>query len=775
MAQAGVVRIAGRLLDEELLKELQQVAPACSRRALAQRLCQAAEWHTASGKPALMSARKALAHLTRQGHLPPAAGCPIAGRRAVALPSYQPIQGSLEDLGPLELVLVKPRSESSRCWRALLDTFHYLGAGPLCGAQLRYLVLSTKGPVAALSFSAAALKLAPRDHWIGWSAEVRRQNLHRVVNNSRFLIPPHVEVPNLASHVLGQVLRRLPADWQEHYGYQPLLVESFVELNRFSGGSYRAANFQAIGITQGRGRQDQAHQRDKGRKVIWVFSLSRDFRPQLQAPSRSSRLAPLSAPRPKPPPPPPADWAEEEFGRARLPDRRLIVRCCEVARALYARPQSNLPQACGSRVRTKATYRFFQNPRVTMNGVLQSHYEATARRMAGERVVLAVQDTTSLNYSTHPATEMLGPISTQEGVIGLLVHSTLAFNTAGTPLGLLQVQSWTRAPEERGKRHRRYELALEAKESVRWLRSLQALEGVQASCPGVRLVSVGDREADMHELFAWATEKENRPALLVRAERKRLLADGQGGLWEHVFAQPVAGELAVKVPRRRTRAARVARLEVRFAGVVVKAPKRKPGLGAVKVWAVTAREVPPPGVAEPLEWMLLTTLPVDNLEQAVEKLRWYTGRWGIEVFHRVLKSGCQIETRQLAGADGLEACLAIDMVVAWRIYYLTKLGRETPEVPCTVYFEEHEWKALMVYVTRKPLPASPPSLRQALRMTAQLGGFLGRKGDGEPGTETLWRGLQRLDDIAEMYLVMSADSFDTPADDLPVSSDRDYG
>jgi hypothetical protein len=769
------MRIAGRILDEQLLKNLQQEAASCSRRVLAQRLCQGAGWHTPNGKLALMSARKALAQLTRNGRLPPAAACPIAPVRAVASASCEPISASLQEVGALDIVLVRARSEASRQWRALLEAFHYLGAGPLCGAQLRYLVLSAKGPVAALSFSAAALKLAARDQWLDWSAEARRQNLHRVVNNSRFLIPPHVQVPNLASHVLGEVLRRLPQDWQEHYGYAPLLVESFVELKRFAGVSYRAANFQAIGITQGRGRQDGAHRRAQGRKVIWVFPLSPDFRQQLQALPHPPRLAPLRGPKPKPPPPPAADWAEEEFGQARLPDRRLVVRCCEVARALYTRPQSNLPQACGSRVRTKAAYRFFQNPRVTMSGVLQSHYQATARRMCAEQVVLAVQDTTSLNYSTHPATEMLGPISTQEGVIGMLVHSTLAFNTAGTPLGLLDVQSWTRDPAERGKRHQRHGLPFEAKESVRWLRSLQALERVQESCPGVRLVSVGDREADIHELFVWATEKENRPALLVRAERKRLLEDGQSGLWEHVFLQPIAGELEVKVPRRSTRPGRVAHLEVRFAAVTLKAPRRKPGLGAVRLWAVAAREAPQPGVAEPLEWMLLTSMPVENLEQAIEKLHWYTGRWGIEVFHRVLKSGCQIETRQLAGADRLEACLAIDMVVAWRIYYLTKLGRETPEVPCTVYFEEHEWKALMVYVTRKPLPASPPKLREAMRMTAQLGGFLGRKADGEPGTETLWRGLQRLDDISEMYLVMRGGSFGSPSHEPPVSSNTDYG
>jgi hypothetical protein len=768
-----VVRISGRLLDEALLNDLQQAAPSCSRRQLAQRLCTQGRWYTPTGELALMTARKALAQLTRQGLLSPAALCPIPSTRAVAPQSYQPISGSLEQLGPLELVLVKPRSAASRNWRSLLASFHYLGAGPLCGAQLRYLVLSPQGPVAALSFSAAALKLGARDRWLGWSAEARRQNLHLVVNNSRFLIPPHVQIPNLASHVLSQVLGRLRSDWQERYGYIPLLVETFVQADRFHGGSYRAANFQAIGLTEGRGRQDGTHQRGQARKVVWVFALSRKFRQKLQTVDTACRLVPLPLPRPKPPPPP-VDWAEEEFGRARLADRRLIARCCDVARAFYARPQANLPEACGSRVRTKATYRFFDNPRVTMSGVLQSHYEATVRRMAGQTVVLAPQDTTSLDYTTHPATDMLGPITTQQGVIGMLVHSTLAFTTGGTPLGLLDVQSWTRDPAERGKRHQRYELPLEAKESVRWLRSLQALERVQENCPGVRLVSIGDREADIHELFVWGTEKENRPALLVRAERKRLLDDGQGELWPHVFAQPVAGELEVKVPRRTNRPSRVACLAVRFAAVTLKAPKRKPGLGAVKLWAVLACEAPQPGIAEPIEWMLLTTVPVENLEQAIEKLRWYTGRWGIEVFHRVLKSGCKIETRQLAGADRLEACLAIDMVVAWRIYYLTKLGRETPEVPCTVYFEEHEWKALMVYATRKPLPATPPSLRQAMRMTAELGGFLGRKGDGEPGTQTLWRGLQRLDDIAEMYLVMQGGTA-MHSTKPPVSSNRDYG
>jgi hypothetical protein len=641
--------IGGRVLEPALLEKLKGQAPTCSRRQLARLLCEQADWRSTSGQPALMSARKALARLTEAGQLPPPSLAAPPRRKTAEAPAVQsqPIVGTLQDIGPLEILLLPPGpSTLSGQWNQLLEQFHYLGPGPLCGAQLRYLVRCPQGPVAALAFSAAAWQVAGRDQWIGWSLEARRENLHRVVNNSRWLILPHVQVPNLASHVLGRVLQILPRDWQGRYGYTPVLIETFVEQGRFQGISYQAA-------------------------------------------------------------------------------------------------------------------------------ILQSHYQATLQRVAREPVVLAAQDTTSLNYSAHPATEMLGLIGSEvQGPIGMLVHSTLAFNLAGTPLGLLDAQSWTRDPEDFGKKHQRKELPFEAKESARWLRSLEGLERVQGQCPRTRLVSVGDREADIYELFVWVTEKPGRPALLVRAERDRLLAQGQASLWAHVSSQPVAGQLDIKVPRRDQRPSRIGRLSVRFAAVELRPAVLKKKLGPVRLWAVLAREEAPPAGIEPVEWMLLTNLPAQDFSGAQEKLRWYAGRWGIEVFHRVLKSGCQIEQRQLAGADRLEACLAIDMVVAWRIFHLTKLGRQTPDVPCTVYFEEHEWKALVAYVTQSPqVPKEPPRLRQAVRMVASLGGFLGRKADGDPGTQTLWLGLQRLDDLAAMYLVMRRPATESPA----VSSDREYG
>jgi hypothetical protein len=279
---------------------------------------------------------------------------------------------------------------------------------------------------------------------------------------------------------------------------------------------------------------------------------------------------------------------------------------------------------------------------------------------------------------------------------------------------------------------------------------------VQRQCPQTQLVSVGDREADIYELFLWVRQEPGRPALLVRAEHNRRVQQEHGYLWEQMAAQPLAGIQEVRVPRRANRAERTAQLEVRFGAVELRSPKHGPRMPNVELWAVWARETSAPAGVEPVEWMLLTTLSVESLEAACEKLSWYTQRWGIEVFHRTLKSGCQIETRQLGHADRIEGCLAIDLVVAWRIFHLCKLGRETPDVPCTVYFEPIQWQALVGFLNKDPIPPSqPPTLREAMRLTAKLGGFLGRKGDGEPGTQTLWLGLQRLDDIADAWRVFS--------------------
>lgn len=752
------MKICGKEFNTDVIRRIQEMieaSPDISRRALSLQVCEWLDWKGRNGRPKEMSCRVALLRLHRRKQitLPDcrAKGAFFSSRGAPGSPiDFLSVEGALSDLGAVEIVSIKSGDHvHSSIWNIMMERYHYLGAGPLCGAQIRYLIRSSAyGWVGGLSFSAAAWHVRSRDRWIGWSDTARRAHLSLVVCNSRFLIRPEVRVPCLASYVLSRCIKRLDRDWEARYGYRPVLLETYVEQDRFSGVCYRAANWRHVGATEGRGRQDRDRRRSLPVKDVYVYPLRSDAT-SILCEEPASSVPDIDRPQ---------DWAEEEFGRVELGDMRLTKRLVTVARDFYARPQAAIPQACRTRAGAKAAYRLFDHPETHMESLLSQHYAATVARCKKEAVVLAVQDTTTLNYSAHPATEGLGPIgSSKAGAIGFLVHDTMAFNLDGTPLGLLDVQSWARNPEEFGKKHKRHSLPIEQKESYKWLKSYEKVKKAQQSCPDTVFVSVGDREADIYELFQMTTAQGSAPLpkLLVRAEQNRTLAHEQGQLWDHLEAMEPMGIQELTVPRQGKRPARIAKLKVRFAEVTLRPPRIHGHRQPFRVWAVLARETEAPSGIEPLEWMLLTTCPVHTFNDAVEKLAWYAKRWGIEVYHRTLKSGCKIEERQLGAADRIEACLAVDMVVAWRIYHLAKLGREIPDVPCTVFFEDAQWKALVAYVTKDPTPsAQPPSLRDAMRMTAGLGGFLGRKCDGEPGTKSLWLGLQRVDDLAAMWMIV---------------------
>jgi hypothetical protein len=535
--------------------------------------------------------------------------------------------------------------------------------------------------------------------------------------------------------VLGLACRRLMRDWKQSYGYEPVLLESFVDAERFAGVSYRAANWVELGQTHGRGRQDRQHVFGGTRKKVFAYPLCPRWREELGVVRGEKKSG---------------DWADQEFGKARFGDRRLTQRLVSIARDFYARPQANIPKACnGERAKVKAVYRFLDNEEVTLGKLLEPHQQQTLERMAEHKVVLAVQDSTSLNYTAHGlSTDGLGPIGTQEsGALGLIVHDTVAVTPEGLALGVLDAQVWVRDWEEKKSGR-----PIELKESVKWLRSYQRSAAAQAQLKKTRVVSVGDREADIYELFAMAREhiEAGGPHLLVRATEDRCLAKTAKKLWEKVEAQPVAGHREVAVPPRPGRKLRKAELSVRLCEVVLSPPQGKSEFGDLRLWAVHARERHAAADVEPVEWMLLTTLEVNDFVQACEKLDWYVRRWMIEVYHRTLKTGCRIEDRQLGTVRRLENCLAIDMVVALRIMHLTWLRRTDPNRPCTIYFEDHQWKALSCFLTRKRVPQKTvPTIGEVVGWIAQLGGYLNRRSDHEPGTQVLWEGIQRADDIIE--------------------------
>lgn len=452
-----------------------------------------------------------------------------------------------------------------------------------------------------------------------------------------------------------------------------------------------------------------------------------------------------------------APWVMQELAGVELGDKRLQQRAQIIMTQFSQQPTASIPQACGQWGDIKAAYRFFDNDSVKPEQLLLAHRQATIQRMQSHAIVLAVQDTTSLNYSTHPQTEGLGPISNNaDKTIGLLVHSTLALALSGEPLGLLEVQVRSRDRQRFGQSrnaHQRNQKTLAEKESQRWVDSLRVCQQTGQSCAQTMIVNVADREGDIYELFEQALQEQGgaRVHLLVRAQHNRQVQQStEQKLWPHLAAQPAAATLAVRVPRQAGQAERTANLRIRFGALTLSAPTLKEQKPPLQLWAVQAREEHPPVGQKPILWRLLTTLPLTSVAQAVEKVQWYCHRWQIEVLHKVLKSGCKIEHRQLETALRLRRVLMMDLIVAWRILLLSKVARQNPEASAADWLLEKEWKVLWVHMKKQPTK-DPPTLHQAVRWIGQLGGFIARKSDGEPGPIVLWRGLQRLHDLVHAW------------------------
>jgi len=429
-----------------------------------------------------------------------------------------------------------------------------------------------------------------------------------------------------------------------------------------------------------------------------------------------------------------------------LGDRRLNQRAQRVAEKLGDKPTVSIPAACGGWDETKAAYRLFDHPEVTAERVLTPHVACTEERLREHPRVLCVQDTTELDYTTKKDIAGLGPLNS-ETRRGMYLHPTLALTPDRVPLGLLDAYFWARKPGGLGQ-EKDPSRALEEKESVRWVDGFALVNELAEQLEDTRLTYIGDRESDIYDLFVEAPCPEHGADWLVRVQHAdRLLTDGRK-LREVLNVAPVLTEVTFDRPASNGRPARTVHQHIKAVRVTLKAPSRPDRtLADVTITALLAFEPNPPAGEEPLVWVLLSNLPVETPQQAIEKLSWYLCRWQIEVYFKVLKSGCRIEELQLEKRERLEPALAFYMIIAWRVLYLTMLGRDCPEMPCDTVFADEEWKAVYLVTERKPPPEHPPSLDTMVRMVATLGGFLNRRNDGFPGPKTLWIGLQRIPDF----------------------------
>jgi hypothetical protein len=438
--------------------------------------------------------------------------------------------------------------------------------------------------------------------------------------------------------------------------------------------------------------------------------------------------------------------------RGGLPDKRLRRRMGKMVEQISRAPDKTLPEIFGEWKDTKAAYRFLDNERVTHGELVKGQAAETYQRIGEreEKWMLLVQDSTDFDFSHHPGSQGMGRLE-NEHMSGFLVHSTLAVSGQGVPLGLVEQQVWVREEETAGQRHQRHKRPFEEKESYKWVKGLPAAEPGQT----VRQITVCDREADIYEFF---DEVLNRNMdFIVRATRERDMDTGQGKLFAQVRQLPVAHRYTLSLQRRPDRDPRLAQVELRYGSLSLKAPLRaKTERSSLTVQVVEVYEPHPPQGENAVHWVLLTSLAVTNLEQAQQVVEWYTCRWLIERFHYVLKSGCRLEERQLRERPRLERLLGLFNLVAWNLLWLTYQTRHTPDASCEAALTTYQWQALFAYIHRtRHIPASPPSLHDATRWIAQLGGFLGRKGDGEPGVKVLWRGWQRLQDISSAWQIFS--------------------
>jgi hypothetical protein len=448
---------------------------------------------------------------------------------------------------------------------------------------------------------------------------------------------------------------------------------------------------------------------------------------------------------------------------------------------LSEKPSASIPTACGGWTETCGAYRFFENKQVGYQGILKPHRQATVQRIAKHSVVLLVQDTTELDV-TRPQERMkgAGPLN-DESRWGFYAHPLWAVTPERIPLGVVGAEIWARdlaefragqqakAEDPQAKDKRRKARPIEEKESHRWLKGYRLGCAVAAEVPETEIVVISDSEADIYECFAEAGRKDGtqKAEWITRACQDRNLVESPSPDYRHlrqkVASTRVLGTMEVDVrerlaseakegKRNQPRTARCATMTIQATRVTLRGPQRPGGRPPdVEVNAILVREQHPPAGEEPIEWLLLTSLPIGNLKKVRRVIEYYCCRWEIEIYFRILKSGCRVEDRQFEDADHYLPCLALYMVIAWRVMYVMMLGRECPDMSCAEVFSEAEWKSVYVVVCEEPAPDKPLTLQELVYLIGRLGGHLGRTQDGPPGPKAMWIGMQRMADLARAW------------------------
>lgn len=437
----------------------------------------------------------------------------------------------------------------------------------------------------------------------------------------------------------------------------------------------------------------------------------------------------------------------KDFPTLDLGDRRRDERFVKIIENIVRHPGSSIPQHNDRWYDTKATYEFFKNEDITLDAICSAIKEYGASQSDHSKV-LVIHDTSTISYNDLEA-EGLGYIDNAAGK-GVFCHSSIAATITGIPLGLLNQRIWSRESSELGKSAKRKQKPFEQKESYKWYQGIESVNQLLGA--EIQKIHIGDREADIYELFFNAPDE--KADLLIRARHNRKTAAGSE-LWQHISKQKAAAEAEIIIPDRSGKRKKKVQVQVRYKEVEILCPAHKEGKVYESV-VLTAIEIKQKGNSKDgIHWKLLTTLPVNNAEEAKQCMRWYSYRWLIERFHYVLKSGCGIETLQLKKAQSLMKAVAVYSVAAFTIMQLTYQSRETPDADCGLLLKKRQWEVLyMLRFKTKKLPKQPPTLKEATKWIAQMGGYLARNSDGPPGLKAVWRGYELLLQSVALYEIL---------------------
>jgi hypothetical protein len=449
-------------------------------------------------------------------------------------------------------------------------------------------------------------------------------------------------------------------------------------------------------------------------------------------------------------------WVEEEFETLNLGDKRLNRRAMTILDRLGLAPGRTIPQAFRAWSEMKACYNFFDNPSILDESLLEPHIEKTLERIKDHAVVLLPSDTTEIDYSSKVA--MKGKERLTNTKSGIWLHSTIAVTPNRLTLGIIEANFWNRQPEvgENSSSYRtaRDKAPIEEKETFRWLQNYKKACEVAREAPDSQIINIMDREADIIEIFeeAWKQEQQGPAAkFIVRSQYdRRLIEDDEAQIYtklrQRLKDADALGEVEFTIPSTDKRKGRKVKQQLKALSVVLK-PANKDV--KIQVNAVMAIESNPPSGEDPLTWAFITNLDVNIFEDAKKVIEYYLCRWEIELFFKVLKSGCKIEERQLQTTDRMKRLISVFMVLSWRVMFTMMLGRVASDMSCGDVFEEAEWKAVWRIVkTKKALPRKPPALGDFIIMVATLGGYVERKGGEPPGVKTMWKGMARMIDFA---------------------------